>query len=90
MSNNIRSCRARMARQQGNRCYYCDKRVRPIERTWKGPLPHFAETFDHIIPLSKGGPYAPTKNAVVACHECNQLRGTEDPRLFMLKRKGMI
>jgi 5-methylcytosine-specific restriction endonuclease McrA len=82
--------RSKIAKQQGNQCYYCGKRVRQMARSYRGPLPHYAETLDHIIPLSKGGPFAPTVNAVVACHECNQMRGIEDARIFLLKRQGQI
>ena len=44
-------------------CHYCKKKL-------------FREqaTFDHVIPLSKGG-YDKSDNGVIACATCNSLKG---------------
>lgn len=49
-----------MLKQQGGRCFYCDK-----------PLTLNRSTFDHRIPVSKGGSNQ-VSNLVVACVPCNQ------------------
>src|SRR3954452_10341135 len=56
------SRRAIFARD-GNRCAYC-----------RGP----AETIDHVLPRSRGGPHA-WDNVVAACARCNHSKGDKTP-----------
>lgn len=72
---------------QGKKCYYCERRVFLPKRD---KVQHAqTATLDHIIPRSQGGEFAPTRNCVVACFECNGERGTDDARLFLLQKRGM-
>jgi 5-methylcytosine-specific restriction endonuclease McrA len=59
-------------RDCGRRCVYC-----------AAPLaPEFA-TLDHVLPVSRGGSHVPG-NLVIACHECNQLKGNALPLDFFM------
>lgn len=83
----LRRARFRMWLKQEKRCYYCARRTFLPQR---GQDPHKqTATFDHIIPLSEGGAYSPTQNTVVACHQCNNERGTRDARIFLLEKMGV-
>lgn len=48
-------------------CQYCAK-----------PLPRYGYTIDHVVPRHRGGPTA-WHNVVVACHACNQRKGSRTP-----------
>lgn len=64
-------------RQRGN-CFYCNTHVPYIQEqhvTYEEHGNH--ATFDHEIPLSKGGRIG-ISNLVMACWECNQKRNQED------------
>lgn len=47
-------------------CYYCGG---------------YATTWDHVVPLSKGGPDLP-HNKVRCCDDCNQLKSNENIEKF--------
>lgn len=88
--NNARNGRKSLYRQQGGRCYYCNRQtVLPKRGKCFGFTPHLA-TLDHIIPRSQGGARGPTLNCVMACQKCNSERGSTDARLFLLKKQELI
>jgi 5-methylcytosine-specific restriction endonuclease McrA len=60
--------RQRLGNLQNHRCCWCGKRM-----TDDGPRDH-RPTFEHIVPLSKGGADSPT-NLAIACYGCNWRRG---------------
>ena len=60
-------------RDCGRRCVYCAT-----------PLTPESATIDHVLPLSRGGTHAPG-NLVVACHDCNQLKGDQLPLEFFAR-----
>jgi len=41
-------------------------------------------TFDHVVPLSKGG-YDKTKNGALACRKCNTRKGVKSAEEFLKK-----
>lgn len=47
----------------------------------------FADTVDHIIPVSKHGSWHPD-NCVAACQSCNSKKGTRDAREFVNDSHG--
>jgi 5-methylcytosine-specific restriction endonuclease McrA len=53
--NRVPLTRAALMRRDNYRCAYCDRR---------------AETIDHVIPRSRGGPHA-WENCVASCNTCN-------------------
>jgi hypothetical protein len=57
-----------MGELQNDRCCWCGKRMMD-----DGPRDD-RSTFEHIVPLSKGGADAPD-NLAIACYGCNQRRG---------------
>lgn len=63
--------RVLLEQQTGARCLYCGTHT---------PAP----TFDHYIPISKGGSRAIT-NVVPACRPCNQLKDNRDPEEFIAR-----
>ncbi|WAH35429.1 HNH endonuclease [Alicyclobacillus dauci] len=46
-----------------------------------------ANTVDHIVPYSEGGPYHPS-NLFCACESCNQKRRNEDAYTFLERLAG--
>lgn len=50
--------------RQKKKCFYCSELILRREIT-----------FDHIVPISQTGNCHSVKNCVVACWECNQLKG---------------
>lgn len=48
-------------------CHYCND-----------PLRYIDATFDHVVPLSKGGTNA-QHNLVLACQSCNKAKGDTMP-----------
>ena len=65
------------AYQRGN-CYYCNRHVPYYPGQSVNYKTHGNHaTFDHEVPLSKGGNLGMT-NIVMACWECNQQRNQED------------
>lgn len=55
-------------------CVYCQKNNLIIEDEGMYVKSHVKATIDHIIPVSKGGEVFSTKNVVVSCEKCNQLK----------------
>ena len=53
----------------GRRCIYCDRENVPLE-------------IDHVIPRSKGGSDR-ISNLVIACHDCNQAKGSRPLEEFL-------
>ncbi len=65
----------------GNRCHWCGGllcKVRgdPFQKTW-----------DHVIPLSRGGGDH-AGNKVVSCRRCNQLKGAMMPEQWQAFREA--
>lgn len=58
-----------VAKRDGRRCRYCG--------TEKGPF-----AFDHVIPLSRGGPTS-EENLTVACKSCNSAKRDRTPNEWM-------
>lgn len=64
------SKRKKLYDRQNGQCYYCDKHC-----VMDGALNHpDTATIEHLIPKSEGGTRA-LSNLVMACQECNRLRG---------------
>ena len=82
--------RARLFEEQGGRCYYCAAPMVDRGVDAFGRLHPLQVTLDHVIPRARGGVNAPTQNTVAACHRCNAERSTQDARLFMLEKQGMM
>lgn len=64
---------ARIRARDGDNCRYCGVVV-----NWKDRKSAVGGTYDHVMPVSKGGgnDYA---NVVVACRGCNQRKGPRTP-----------
>lgn len=70
-----------LSEAQNHRCCWCGK---PVDAN--GPRDD-RPTFEHLIPLSKGGADTPA-NLVIACYSCNQQRGNADfPPSAVTRRK---
>ena len=82
--------RERLFKEQRGLCYYCAKPMLLSAGTGTQRQPNRLATLEHIIPLANGGQFSPASNAVAACFQCNQQRGTRDARLFMLEKQGML
>jgi 5-methylcytosine-specific restriction endonuclease McrA len=63
--------KSRLSEAQNHRCCWCGKRL--VESGPRDDRP----TFEHAIPLSRGGEDTPA-NIVIACYGCNQRRGNAD------------
>lgn len=50
-------------------CYYCEEEVGTDREESKRP------TIDHKTPMSRGGSRRKLSNVVLACYECNHLKG---------------
>ena len=86
----FRNTRERLFIAQKRRCYYCARKLalpKPVKYFTMQP---YHATLDHIIPQAMGGSRGPTLNCVVACHQCNQERGTKDARVFLLEKMGVL
>lgn len=57
-------------REAAGRCHWCGRMTERIPRGFTGPLKPEHGTFDHVIPLSRGGPDR-IDNIVLACNACN-------------------
>lgn len=76
---------------QNGRCKYCRCKMN-LRGMWldgvRSRRPILRErfaTWDHVIPISKGGLDKP-HNRVLACHRCNNLKG--DSLVFTPKRQA--
>src|SRR5271166_3066494 len=58
---------------QRGKCIYCRKQMEQQVSYLQGPD---TATFDHIIPVSAGGPNNDS-NLVLACRDCNQAKGSD-------------
>lgn len=75
--------RRRLWKRQRGKCYYC-KRDTVIRKIHNGQQqPHNLATLDHVVPLSKDGVFAPTRNCVMACRLCNEARGSKSQAEFL-------
>jgi len=61
----------RLCDRQDHRCCWCGKPMAAAAPRDDRP------TFDHVVPLSRGGADEPA-NLVIACHACNNRRGDAD------------
>jgi 5-methylcytosine-specific restriction endonuclease McrA len=52
------------------RCFYCEREFGQIPINSNTPL---RKTFDHILPVSKGGRFHPF-NIIPACNKCNSFK----------------
>lgn len=69
------SIRQRLWKAQKGKCFYCERRT-VIRKIISGERqPNNLATLDHVVPLSRDGAFAPTRNCVVACRACNHARG---------------
>jgi 5-methylcytosine-specific restriction endonuclease McrA len=64
--------------KQSANCYYCGKRI-PTK------LIHF----DHIVPLSKGGPHS-VDNLCVSCSSCNLSKSTKSVQAFIVTGQQIL
>ena len=69
--------RGHLVKKYGNICYICEEAFRSIKEI----------TFDHYIPLSKGG-FDVLENYRLAHSSCNQLKGNMTPEEFIEFQKG--
>jgi 5-methylcytosine-specific restriction endonuclease McrA len=60
--------REQLSEQQNWRCCYCGVRMEGANDAVDAP------TFEHVVPRSRGGPDE-LDNLVIACRQCNGLRG---------------
>jgi len=70
-----------LALRDGKTCHWCHE---PVFFSWDNNVEPYADnlaTFDHKITQSNGGGHKP-KNAVLACRECNEVRGDTEFREF--------
>ena len=70
--------KAAICKRDKNRCRYCGTQV-----NWRASRGNAAATYDHIIPLTKGGKNT-LENVVVCCKGCNDRKGKRT-----LKEAGM-
>lgn len=71
-----RAAKHRMFRNLAPRCVYCRRvlRLRPKSDSFR----NLAITWDHVIPLSRGGRNEPD-NLVLCCRACNEMKGDRTP-----------
>lgn len=67
--------------EQNHRCCYCGNSMTYHDFCRKGPAPRNAMTRDHVIPKSYGG-CGYHRNIVIACIQCNSLRGNIHAYVF--------
>jgi 5-methylcytosine-specific restriction endonuclease McrA len=70
--------------RDGGRCAYCGVPVRPRAKGLHR-APDLA-TLDHLIPRAEGGRTTP-ENLALACHACNNARGTMSVEAFRARRR---
>jgi HNH endonuclease len=63
-------------------CFYCERIMTPHRHQQGVSLPRSAPTKDHLEPRTYGGPTTP-RNLVIACSQCNGLRGEIDAMTFV-------
>lgn len=69
--------RGHLINKYGNKCFICEKPFVSIKDI----------TFDHLLPLSKGG-FDEIDNYRLAHSECNQLKADMTPEEFLQFQKG--
>lgn len=62
---------AEIKKRAGGICYYCKQKAKSL-------------TFDHIVPIAKGGRHA-KDNLVMACPKCNSSKNDQDPHVYAAK-----
>lgn len=67
---------------QNHICFYCENIMVPHAYASGVSLPRNAPTKDHLEPRTYAGPTTP-KNLVMACSQCNGLRGEIDAMTFV-------
>lgn len=85
----LRRRREKLFLAQKGLCFYCAQPMLLATVHTGQKQPPRLVTLDHIVPKSAGGTIG-NDNTVAACAKCNQERGTEDARLFMLRKQGMV
>ena len=77
-TNRVRNHIRKLYHQQDGKCYYCGTDgmylIENVTEDHYRDNKHLRATFDHIIPMSKGGTYR-FENGVCACSRCNGIRG---------------
>ncbi|MCD1264020.1 hypothetical protein B5M44_04370 [Shinella sumterensis] len=66
-----------LAAKQGGRCCYCGDRLLSTTARWKKAIHPKAQTIEHLQRKADGGSGHPD-NKALACHECNNGRGSID------------
>ena len=72
LNNNPKLAKA-IKERDGNRCRYCGREV-----NWRDRKSEAGATYDHVIPISKGGT-DDVDNIVVCCRACNMRKGGRTP-----------
>jgi hypothetical protein len=70
-----------LAERQNYRCCYCGHPMVRHQHRNGWPTPRNTMTFDHLEPKSYGGAWL-IENMVIACAQCNQLRGNMEALAF--------
>lgn len=78
----------RLRKTQGDRCCYCEIRMRPMPHP-TGPLSDDAETIEHLQRKEDGG-RDNIDNLALACHRCNTGRGSVDWLTYKSYRMGEL
>lgn len=84
---------ARLSEAQGNRCCYCSGEtflLWPGESLPKGMSWDSRATLEHLTPQSKAKQTNRDSNLVMACAQCNVLRGCKPPIAFYEKLRREI
>ncbi len=71
-----------LLRLQNHQCFYCEHIMVPHTHVTGVSLPRNAPTKDHLEPRTYGGPTTP-QNLIMACSQCNGLRGEIDAMTFV-------
>ena len=81
---------AQLSEAQGHRCCYCSGKtflVQPLEKLPLGMSHSQRATLEHLIPQCEPVQTNKDENLVMACANCNTLRGLSDPIKFYNRLK---
>lgn len=81
-TRNKKNRKAKLMMAQGGRCVYCQSSMVLKFGDAKFMPPNLA-TFDHVVPLSKGGGGASANNLVLACRRCNSHKSSKPVEEFI-------
>lgn len=82
--------KARIYRRDGLTCRYCKRPVRRRATLCERGSHYRPDdaTIDHVVPKSQGGK-TNMGNCIVACHRCNQAKGSMHPLDFQTMLKDL-